>query len=228
MKDPRFDYMPMAAREYSAQRQMTVGDLLLDNRIIFLDGPIHDGSANLIVMKMLFLQNENRHQDIHLYVNSPGGLAYDGVAIFNAIQAHTGPTTGIIEGLAGSAASLAVMACDTIKAYATSKFHPHYSLCIAMGHKADIADTLLMMEKLDADLEQLYATRTGNSVEVTKSHLIGPHGDGTHFTAAEAKAAGYVDEVIQITGKAPQGSKPKNSVSADRLRMWKRTLTRQR
>jgi ATP-dependent Clp protease protease subunit len=168
----------------------------------------------------------NRGKPLNLYVNSPGGLAYDGVAIFNAIQAHTGPTTGIIEGLAGSAASLAVMACDTIKAYATSKFHPHYSLCIAMGHKADIADTLLMMEKLDADLEQLYATRTGNSVEVTKSHLIGPHGDGTHFTAAEAKAAGYVDEVIQITGKTPQGSKPKNAVSADRLRMWKRALTR--
>ena len=69
MKDPRFDYMPMAAREYSAQRQMTVGDLLLDNRIIFMDGPIHDGSANLVIMKMLFLQSENRHQDIHLYVN---------------------------------------------------------------------------------------------------------------------------------------------------------------
>ena len=62
MTDPRSEYTPMAARDYTAQRQMTVGDLLLDNRIIFLDGPIHDGSANLIVMKMLYLQSENRHQ----------------------------------------------------------------------------------------------------------------------------------------------------------------------
>ncbi len=86
MKDPRFDYMPMAAREYSAQRQMTVGDLLLDNRIIFLDGPIHDGSANLIVMKMLFLQSENRHQDIHLYINSPGGSVTATLAIYDIMQ----------------------------------------------------------------------------------------------------------------------------------------------
>jgi len=71
----------MAARDYTAQRQMTVGDLLLDNRIIFLDGPIHDGSANLVVMKMLFLQSENRHQDIHLYINSPGGSVTATLAI---------------------------------------------------------------------------------------------------------------------------------------------------
>ena len=59
--------------DYQRTRQMTIGDLLLENRIIFLDGPIHDAMANLIVMKMLFLQTENRHQDILLYVNSPGG-----------------------------------------------------------------------------------------------------------------------------------------------------------
>ena len=86
MKDPRFDYMPVAAREYSAQRQMTVGDLLLDNRIIFLDGPIHDGSANLVIMKMLFLQSENRHQDIHLYINSPGGSVTATLAIYDIMQ----------------------------------------------------------------------------------------------------------------------------------------------
>ena len=86
MKDPRTEYVPMAAREYSAQRNMTVGDLLLDNRIIFLDGPIHDGSANLIVMKMLYLQSENRHQDIHLYINSPGGSVTATLAIYDIMQ----------------------------------------------------------------------------------------------------------------------------------------------
>ena len=64
---------PLAQRDYQRMRQMTIGDLLLENRIIFLDGPIYDAVANLIVMKMLFLQSENRHQDIHLYINSPGG-----------------------------------------------------------------------------------------------------------------------------------------------------------
>jgi ATP-dependent Clp protease, protease subunit len=197
-----------------------------DSVEVWLHGIIGDEYTQTDSASISKLLSANRGKPLSLYVNSPGGLAYDGVAIFNAIQSHTGPTTGIIEGLAGSAASLAVMACDTVKAYETSKFHPHYSLCIAMGHKADIQDTLIMMEKLDADLEQLYATRTGNAVDVIKSHLVGPHGDGTHFTATEAKAAGYVDELIPTAGKKPQGSKPKNTVSADRLRMWKRVLTK--
>ncbi|MFP6762793.1 MAG: ATP-dependent Clp protease proteolytic subunit, partial [Planctomycetaceae bacterium] len=61
------------AHDIARQRQMTIGDMLLENRIIFLDGAVHDGSANAIVMKMLYLQHEARKQDIHLYVNSPGG-----------------------------------------------------------------------------------------------------------------------------------------------------------
>lgn len=197
-----------------------------DSVDVWLHGIVGDEYTQTDSSSISRILASNRGKPLNLYVNSPGGLAYDGVAIFNAIQSHTGKTTGIIEGLAGSAASLAVMACDTVTAYSAAKFHPHYSLFIARGHKADIADTLLMMEKLDADLEQLYATRTGNSIETTKAHLIGPHGDGTHFTAAEAKAAGYVDEVIQIAGKTPQYSKPKNAVGADRLRMWKRALTK--
>src|SRR5688572_27485823 len=62
-----------AARGYTQQRQMGIGDLLLENRIIFLAGPIMDDNANSTVMKLLYLQSENRHQDVHMYVNSPGG-----------------------------------------------------------------------------------------------------------------------------------------------------------
>lgn len=144
---------------------------------------------------------KNRTKPLEMFVNSPGGLAYDGVAIYNAIQSHGAKTTAIIEGLAGSAASLAVTACDNVMAYETAKFHPHYSLCVAMGHKADIQDTLIQMEKLDADLESIYATKTGLPIETIKQHLTGPHGDGTHFTAQEAKAVGYVDEIIQPKAK---------------------------
>src|SRR5258707_15556319 len=73
-------------RDYMRQRQMTIGDLLLENRIVFLDGPIHDVSANLIGMKLLFLQSENRHQDIHLYINSPGGSFSATMAINDTMQ----------------------------------------------------------------------------------------------------------------------------------------------
>jgi ATP-dependent Clp protease protease subunit len=60
--------VPMAQRDYQRTRQLGIGDLLLENRIIFLDGPIHDAMANLIVMKLLFLQSENRHQDVKRYI----------------------------------------------------------------------------------------------------------------------------------------------------------------
>ena len=63
----------MAYRDYQRQRQMTLGDLLLENRIILLQGEIYDGNANELVMKLLYLQSENRRKDIHFYINSPGG-----------------------------------------------------------------------------------------------------------------------------------------------------------
>ena len=73
-------------REYARQRQMGIGDLLLENRIVFLEGVINDGVANLIVRKLLFLQSESRNQDIHLYVNSPGGSVTATMAIYDTMQ----------------------------------------------------------------------------------------------------------------------------------------------
>jgi ATP-dependent protease ClpP protease subunit len=182
---------------------------------IWLHGIVGDeisGTDSQSVGKML---SQHRGKPVTMYVNSPGGLAYDGVAIYNALASHKGPTTGIIEGLAGSAASLALMGCDTIKAHENGKFHPHYSLCVAIGHKDEIKDTLLMMEKLDEDLERIYANRSKQSIEVVKQHLQGPHGDGTHFTAKEAKEVGYIDEIIEPSKKP--AAKPRNA-TADRIR----------
>ena len=67
------DDQQLAYRDYQRQRQLTLGDLLLENRIILLQGEIHDGNANELVMKLLYLQSENRRKDIHFYINSPGG-----------------------------------------------------------------------------------------------------------------------------------------------------------
>src|SRR5437773_2234835 len=77
-------------RDYARQRQMTLGDLLLENRIIFLSGPIHEGNPGghpiEIVMKMLYLQYENRTQDIHFYISSPGGSVTGTLAIYDTMQ----------------------------------------------------------------------------------------------------------------------------------------------
>src|ERR1700747_1721184 len=73
-------------RDYARQRQMTLGDLLLENRIIFLAGAINDAMANLTVMKLLFLQFENRTQGISFYINSPGGSVTSTLAIYDTMQ----------------------------------------------------------------------------------------------------------------------------------------------
>jgi len=78
-----FDAM---GHQYQQQRFLTLSDLLLENRIIFLEGVIDDGSANNIVMKLLYLQSEKRNQEISLYINSPGGYVSSTLAIYDTIQ----------------------------------------------------------------------------------------------------------------------------------------------
>src|SRR5262245_63189051 len=86
--DPRLPFDPLLQRyrDYARQRQMTLGDLLLENRIIFLAGVINDQSAINIVMQMLYLQYENRSQDIHFYISSPGGTVTGTLAMYDTMQ----------------------------------------------------------------------------------------------------------------------------------------------
>src|SRR6201995_570029 len=89
-------------RDYQRQRQMTLGDLLLENRVIFLQGEIYDGNANELVMKLLYLQSENRRKDIHFYINSPGGSVSSTLAIYDTMQMISCPVSTYCVGLAAS------------------------------------------------------------------------------------------------------------------------------
>ena len=104
----RFSIAPHAQRyrDYTRQRQMTIGDLLLENRIVFLEGAINDAAANLAVMKLLFLQSENRTQDIHFYINSPGGLITSTLAIYDTMQFLDCPIATYCIGMAASGAAI--------------------------------------------------------------------------------------------------------------------------
>ncbi len=89
-------------RDYQRQRQLTLGDLLLENRIVFLQGEIYDGNASELVMKLLYLQSENRRKDIHFYINSPGGSVTATLAIYDTMQILTCPVATYCVGLAAS------------------------------------------------------------------------------------------------------------------------------
>ena len=111
--DPlRLTDRPQAQRyqQVARQRQLTLGDLLLENRIIFLEGVIDDNSANVTVMKMLYLQYENKKQEIHFYINSPGGSVSSTLAIYDTMQFLECPIATYVIGMAASGAAVLLAA----------------------------------------------------------------------------------------------------------------------
>src|SRR5204862_2406689 len=93
-------------QSYQRQRQLTLGDLLLENRIVFLQGEIYTGNANEVVMKLLYLQSENRRKEVHFYINSPGGDVAATLAIYDTMQMLSCPVCTYCVGQAASGAAV--------------------------------------------------------------------------------------------------------------------------
>jgi ATP-dependent Clp protease protease subunit len=186
--------MNQAVREYQRQRQMGIGDLLLENRIVFLDGVITDGAANLIVMKLLFLQSENRHQDIHLYVNSPGGSVTATMAIYDTMQFLECEVATYCVGLAASGGAVLVAGGTAKKRYCLphSKMMIHQPYGEVGGQVSDIEIQAKDILRTREILNEILAKHTGQPVEV-----IARDTDRDRFlTAGEAVEYGLVDEIL--------------------------------
>lgn len=189
-----------ASRDYARQRQMGIGDLLLENRIVFLDTPIHDGSANLIVMKLLFLQSENRHQDVHFYINSPGGSVTATMAIYDTMQFLTCPVATYCVGLAASGAAVLVAGGTKGKRYIL----PHAKMMIHQpygevgGQVSDIEIQAREILETREVLNQILAKHTGQPLEVIAKDTDRDR----YLTAGQAKEYGLVDEVLSNAAQA--------------------------
>lgn len=182
-------------RDYTRQRQMGIGDLLLENRIVFLDGPIHDGAANLIVMKLLYLQSENRHQDIHFYVNSPGGSVTATMAIYDTMQFVECDVATYCVGLAASGGAILVAGGAKAKRYIL----PHAKMMIHQpygqvgGQVSDIEIQAKDIIDTRETLNGILASHTGQPLSV-----IAKDTDRDRFlTAIQAKEYGLVDQVLE-------------------------------
>ncbi|HEY3966064.1 MAG TPA: ATP-dependent Clp protease proteolytic subunit [Planctomycetaceae bacterium] len=186
-------------RDYSRQRQMGIGDLLLENRIVFLDGPIHDVSANLIVMKLLFLQSENRHQDIHLYINSPGGSVSATMAIYDTMQFLDCPIATYCVGLSASGGAIVLAGGTKGKRFAL----PHAKIMIHQpygqvgGQVSDIEIQAKEILETREILNQILASHTGQPIE----QIARDTERDRYMSAVQAKEYGIVDEVLS---KAPK------------------------
>jgi ATP-dependent Clp protease, protease subunit len=186
-------------RDYTRQRQMTIGDLLLENRIIFLDGVISDGAANLVVMKLLFLQSENRHQDVHLYINSPGGSVTATMAIYDTMQFLECEIATYCVGLAASGAAILIAGGTKGKRYSL----PHAKMMIHQpygevgGQVSDIEIQAREILETRNRLNEILARHTGQPIERVSKDTDRDR----YLSAGEAKEYGLVDEVLTRSEK---------------------------
>jgi ATP-dependent Clp protease, protease subunit len=192
-------------QQYQRQRQLTLGDLLLENRIVFLQGEIYTGNANEVVMKLLYLQSEQRRKDIHFYINSPGGDVVATLAIYDTMQMLSCPVATYCVGQAASGA--AVLLCGGTKGKrfalpnARVMLHQPYG-----GVQGQISDIEIQTEEILRNrevLNQIIAKHTGQSVE-----KIAKDTDRDFFLGAEeSKAYGIVDDILAKTPVAAEDEK---------------------
>ncbi|QDV11825.1 ATP-dependent Clp protease proteolytic subunit [Rosistilla oblonga] len=183
------------------QRQLTLGDLLLENRIVFLQGEIHTGNANEVVMKLLYLQSENRRKDVHFYINSPGGDVIATLAIYDTMQMLSCPIATYCVGQAASGGAVLLVGGTKGKRYALphSRVMMHQPAGGVGGQISDIeihANEILRYRDV---LNGILAEHTGQTVE-----KIAHDTDRDFFlTAQAAKEYGIVDDILT---KPPVGA----------------------
>jgi ATP-dependent Clp protease, protease subunit len=187
-------------REYARQRQMTLGDLLLENRIIFLEGVINDAVANLTVMKFLFLQYENRTQGISFYINSPGGSVTSTLAIYDTMQFIDCPMATYCIGLAASGAAVLLAGGTKGRRFSLphSKIMIHQPYGQVGGQVSDIEIQAEEIVKSRHVINEILAKHTGQPIE----RIAKDTERDRYLTAMQAKEYGLVDEVV---GHMPSG-----------------------
>ncbi len=191
--------MSSASVSYQRTREMTIDELLLENRIVFLIGEINQSSAARVMMQMLYLENIKRGQDISLYINSPGGAVDDTLALYDTMRFLSSPVSTYCIGRAYSGGSVLLTAGTKGKRYIL----PHAKVMIHQpyggitGQAEDIRIQVEQMGKMKAELNKIIARHTGQSVET----ILRDAERDKYFTAEEAVAYGLVDEVLQETPK---------------------------
>ena len=180
--------------DYQRQRQMTLGDLLLENRIILLQGEIHDGNANELVMKLLYLQSENRRKDIHFYINSPGGSVTATLAIYDTMQILSCPVATYCVGLAASGGAVLLAGGAKGKRFAL----PHAKVMIHQpygqvgGQVSDIEIQANEILQTRESLNAILAEHTGQPIE----KIAKDTDRDFYMLAEEAKKYGVVDDIL--------------------------------
>lgn len=201
-------YVPMVVeRSNTGERAYDIYSRLLKDRIIFLGGPIDDAVANTVVAQLLFLESEDPDKDIHLYINSPGGVVTAGLAIYDTMQYIKPDVSTICIGQAASMGALLLTAGAKGKRYAlpNARIMIHQPLGGAQGQSTDIQIQAREIQRIREVINDILVESTGKDRET----VVQDTERDNFMTAEEAKAYGLVDEVIPRPVKKGKKSETK-------------------
>ena len=184
------------ASTYQRTREMTLDELMLENRVIFMIGEINQASAARVMMQMLYLEDQKRGQQINLYINSPGGAVDDTLAMYDTMQFISSDVATYCIGRAYSGAAVLLCAGESgqrhILPHAKVMIHQPYGGIT--GQTSDIQIQAEQIINAKATLNKIIASHTGQPVEKVSE-------DGErdkYFSATEAKTYGLIDEVFEL------------------------------
>ena len=176
------------------ERAYDIYSLLLKERIIFLGTPIDDSVANLLIAQLLYLEREDPDKDIHLYINSPGGLIYPGLAIYDTLQLIKVPVSTICVGSTASLATVLLAAGSPGRRYGlpNSTIHMHPAGGGIRGYTPDIEIQARELLRMQNKIHEILSEHTGQTVE-----KIAQDFDRDYYMDAESGVEyGIIDEVL--------------------------------
>ncbi len=195
--------MPAAPVQYQRTREMTIDELLLENRVVFLIGEINHASAARVMMQMLYLEHQKKGQDINFYINSPGGAVDDTLAIYDTMRFLSSEVATYCMGRAYSGAALLITAGQKGKRFIL----PHAKMMIhqpyggVYGQTEDIRIQAEQIIRAKQALTEIFAQHTGQSTDQVQKDSD----RDKYFSASEAKEYGLVDDVIVEPEKNKKG-----------------------
>jgi ATP-dependent Clp protease protease subunit len=186
--------MQVRQSQYQRTREMTLDDMLLDNRIVFLIGEINYARATEVIMKLLYLDNLKRESEISLYINSPGGSVDDTMAIYDTMRFISSPIATFCIGRAQSGAAVILSAGTKGKRHALphAKVMLHQPWGGVTGPAADIKIQAEEILKARTLINELLSKHTGQPVEKIAEETERDR----YMTADEAKEYGLIDDVL--------------------------------
>ena len=198
MNDPVETYMnlvPMVVEQTSrGERAYDIFSRLLKERIIFVNGPVHDGMSTLVIAQLLHLEAENPSKDITMYINSPGGVVSSGLAIYDTMQYIKPEVSTLCIGQAASMGSLLLAAGAPNKRFSlpNSRVMVHQPSGGFQGQATDIMIHAEFTQKLKRRLNEIYVRHTGQDYASVEAALERDN----FMSPAEAKKFGLIDEIV--------------------------------